>query len=131
MLEGVDFTISYASVSSINSLFIVISIASAEFLILFVLDISNAFKNTVLPYPVERVYLSLAHLYLEWYKIKSPKHPLASINQKELCIQEIKPIRGTKTAGKLWYDLLKSISLTVQMIISSSDHAVFLWVYKN
>ena len=40
-------------------------------------------------------------------------------------------MQGTKPAGKFWYDLLKSIFITVKMIRSSSDHAVFSWVYNN
>ena len=84
-----------------------------------------------LPDPAERVYLILPYLYLDWYKRKWPKHPLASINHKELCIQAIKSIQGTNPAGKIWYDSLKSIFVTVKMIRSSSDHAVFSWVYNN
>ena len=68
---------------------------------------------------------------MDWYKRKWPKHPLASINQKELCIHAIKSIQGTKYDGKLWYELLKSILIDVKIIRISSDHAVFSWVYKN
>ena len=68
---------------------------------------------------------------MDFYKRKWPTHPLASRNQKYLCIQAINSIQGTKPAGKLWYDLLKSIFITVKMIISSSDHAMFSWVYNN
>ena len=46
VLEGVDFSVSYAPVAGIFSLHIIISIASAEGLILFVLDISNAFQKS-------------------------------------------------------------------------------------
>ena len=82
VLEVFDFTVSYAPVDVICSLRIIISIASAEGLIIFVLDMSNAFQNTILPNSTERVYISLPYLYLGWYKIKWPKHPLASRNQK-------------------------------------------------
>ena len=131
MIEGVDFTISYKPVAGIWTLCIIISIASAEGLIIFVLDISNAFQNTILPNPSEIVYLSLPYIYLDWYKIKRPKHPLALINQMELCIQSIKLIQGTQPAGKFWYDLLKLIFITVKMIRSSYDHDLFSWVYKT
>ena len=68
--------------AGIRSLRIITAIESEEVLIIFVLDISNALKNTILPNPAERVYISLTYLYLDWYKRKLPKHPLASINQK-------------------------------------------------
>ena len=93
--------------AGILSLQIIAEIAFAESLIIFVLDISNALQNTIIPNPAERVYISLPHIYLEWFKIKFPKHPLASINQKGICIQEIKSIKGTKPSGKFWYDLLE------------------------
>ena len=38
---------------------------------------------------------------------------------------------GKKTAGKSWYDLLKYIFIPVSIIRSSSDHAVFSWIYNN
>ena len=55
----------------------------------FFLENFNAFQNTSIPNPEERVYLSLPHLYLGWFKRKWPKHPLSSINKKELFIQSI------------------------------------------
>ena len=82
IIEGVDSTVSYKLLAGIRSLHIIIEIASAEGIIIFVLDISNAFRNTILPNPAEIVYLILPHLYLDWYKIKWPKHPLASINHQ-------------------------------------------------
>ena len=82
IIEVVGFTVSYAPVSGIKSLCIIIAVASIEFLILFILDISNAFQNIIFTNPVEKLYLSLPYLYLDWYKIKWPKHPLASSNQK-------------------------------------------------
>ena len=131
MLEGVEFTVSYAPVAGIRSLSIILSISSSECLILFELNISNAFQKTILPNPVERVYLILPYIYLYWYKIKRQKYTLASSSQRELCIQAINSIQGTKPAGKLWYDLLKSIFITVKIIRLSSDHAVLSWVLKN
>ena len=65
MLEGIRFTVPYAEVDGILSLRIIISIASVEGLIIFVLEFSNVFQNTVLPYPAEIVYLNLPYLYLE------------------------------------------------------------------
>ena len=70
MLEGVDLIASYEPVSVIRSNNIIIAIAYAEGLIIFVLDIANAFQNTILPYPAEIVYLSLPYLYLDWYERK-------------------------------------------------------------
>ena len=51
MLEVVDFTVSYELVSWIYYLYIIISGVSAKGLILFVLDIYNAFHYTILLKP--------------------------------------------------------------------------------
>ena len=51
MLEVVDFTVSYEPVYGIPPLQLIISIVSAEVLIIFLLDISNSFQNTILPNP--------------------------------------------------------------------------------
>ena len=61
MIEGVDFTVSYQPVTGILSLCIIIATAYAECLILFVLDISNAFQNIILCNNSERVHLSLPY----------------------------------------------------------------------
>ena len=131
MLEVVYLTVSYSPVAGIRSLHIIIAIASVESLILFILDIPNSFHNTILPDPSEIVYLILLYLYLEWYTIKCPEYPLSLINHKELCIQAIKSIQGKKPAVKFWYELLKSIFITVNIIRISSDNDVLSWVYKN
>ena len=99
MFEGVEFTVSYVPVVIIHSNRIIISIASAEGLILFLLYTSNDFQNTILPNPAERFYLSLPYIYLNWYKGKLPKHPLASVNHKELFIQEIKSKNVLENSG--------------------------------
>ena len=107
MLEGVDFTVSYAKVAVIRPLSTIIAILYEEVLIIFVLYISNAFHNKILPNSEEMFYLSLPRLCIEFHKRKWLNHPLASINKKDLFIQVIKLIQGIKPAGKLWYDLLK------------------------
>ena len=95
----------------------------------FCLGIYNAFQNTILPNPAERVYLSLPHISVMVQK-KMKKHPLASINHKELRIKT-KKNQETKPSGKLWYDLLKSIFITVKIIRSYYNNTVFSCLNKN
>ena len=66
MLGGGEFTVSYSPVAVIRSIGITIAIAYAEVLIIFAWDVSNAFHNIILLNPVERVYLRLPYLYLDW-----------------------------------------------------------------
>ena len=100
MLEGVDFNVSNSPVVVIRYLCIIVAILSVKWLIIFVLDISNVFQNIILPNTEESVYLSLPHLYLLWFKIKWPEHPLESINPKELCIDMFREIVWQN--GQFW-----------------------------
>ena len=80
MIEVVDFTVPYAPVSGIRSLSIIMEIVSSEGLIIFVLDIYNAFQNTILSNHSEIVYLSLPYTYLNWHK-KMAKIPIILLNK--------------------------------------------------
>ena len=62
MIEGVSFAVWYVPVIGIKHLRIIISIASAEYMITFLLDISNEFHNDILPNPKELFYLSLPYI---------------------------------------------------------------------
>ena len=68
ILEGVDFNVSYSPVAGICSLHIIISIASSGGLIIFVLDISNAFQNTIYP-TLQKESILDYHIYT-WIGIK-------------------------------------------------------------
>ena len=131
IIVGVNFTVSYAPVGGIFISYNHHCHCICRRINYFLLDISNAFQNISIPNPEEMLYLSLPHLYLEWFKIKWSKHPLASRNKNEIWIQAIKSIQGTKPSVKLWFDLLKEILVIVKIIRSSSYHAVFPWFYMN
>ena len=96
MLEGVDFTVSYVSVLGIISLCKLITIDSAEGLILYLLDIYSAFQNIIITDPQERVFPSLPHLYLESVNRKYPNHPLSSRNFKNFTFNPSNQLRKKK-----------------------------------
>ena len=62
IIEGVNFSVSYSPVAGICSLCIIIETESAEGQNIFVLEISNAFHNTILHNPEEIAYLILLHI---------------------------------------------------------------------
>ena len=98
MIEVVDFTVSYKPVADYISLCHYLYWLCIRINQLYLINIQLLIKYYLLN-TEERVYLSLPHLFLEWFKIKWPKHPWASINPKELFIQDIKSIKGTKPDG--------------------------------
>ena len=70
-------------------------------------------------------YTGMHLIYLGWFSCKCYFHPLSSHHVKYIFIHDINSIQWNNMAGKLWYDLLKSIFSTINMICSLSDHTVF------
>jgi hypothetical protein len=63
MIRGIDFQESYSAVALASSVRMTIAIAAAENLILAIIDVKNAFQNTMLP-DGERQHLSLPPYYI-------------------------------------------------------------------
>ena len=122
-----DFSDSYSPVASIDSIQLLLNLAAASGLIISILDISNAFQNSIIFDASERVYLSLPPLYLDWFRQQWPDYNLPSLNVKDLVIQCLKSIQGTKDAGQRWYKLLAGFLLGLKMIRCSCDHGIFVW----
>ena len=78
----------------------ILTLAAASGLLISILDISNAFQNSIIFDASERVYLSLPPLYLDWFCQQWPDYNLPSLNIKDLVIQCLKSIQGTKDSGQ-------------------------------
>jgi hypothetical protein len=60
MLEGVDFLLSYAPTADITAIRVLIALTSAnKHMVLYTIDITNAYQNNVISDPAKRHYLSL------------------------------------------------------------------------
>jgi hypothetical protein len=129
--ENIDFTDSYSPVASIDSIRLLLNLAAASGLLISILDISNAFQNSIIFDASERVYLSLPPLYLDWFRMQWPDYHLPSLNIKDLVIQCLKCIQGTKDAGQRWYKLLMGCLLALKMVRCSCDHGIFVWNLPN
>jgi hypothetical protein len=125
--QNVDFINSYSPVASINSLCILLNLAASEGLLISILDISNAFQNGIIFNLTERVFISLPPLYLDWFHQTWPDYKLPSYSAKELVLQCLKCIQGTRDAGQRWYKLLAGCLLRQNMTRCSCDHGVFIW----
>jgi hypothetical protein len=90
------------------------------------MDISNAFQNSIIFDASERVYLSLPPLYLAWFVQQWPDYALPSMNSKELVIQCLKTIQGTRDAGQRWYKLISGCLIELRFIRCSCDHGIFI-----
>jgi hypothetical protein len=131
MKEHVDYTNSYSPVGSIDSIRLLLSITASQRWTLNVLDISNAFQTSIIFDPNERTYLSLPPFYLEWFLATWPDYKLPSTNTKDLAIQCLCAIQGTKDAGNKWYTLFRQQLLSLGMTRCAIDHGVFLWTFQT
>ena len=123
--EYIDFT------DSIDSIRVLLNIAASSGLTIRLLDVSNAFQNSIIFDATERVYISLPPLFLEWFKHQWPDFPLPSQNPKDLILQCLKTIQGTQDAGRRWYILLSGCLFELKMVRSSMDHGVFIWSFNG
>jgi hypothetical protein len=128
MKEKIDYFNSY---SPVNSICLLLAIAASRKLRLNVLDISNAFQTSVVFDPDEQTYITLPQFYLEWFCHNWPDYKLPSLLSKDLVIQRLHSIQGTKDAGNHWYHLLKSKLQDLGMTTSALDHGVFVWFWKQ
>jgi hypothetical protein len=124
--ENVDFMDSYSPVTSIDSIRVLLQIAASNRLLISIMDISNAFQNSIVFDASERVYLSLPPLYLAWFTQQWPDFELPSLNPKELVLQCLKTIQGTRDAGQHWYKLISGCLYELNFIRCSCDHGIFI-----
>ena len=127
MEEGIDFHCSYAPVCDGDSFRLVVAIAAEEGMIGYFLDISNAFQTNVIFDPRDRFYIHIPPLYMEWFKQKWSGHPILKYHQKDLCIQSLRGLQGTKHAGYEWYQLLSAIFKDLGMVPNTICKGVFMW----
>eukprot|EP00957_Ditylum_brightwellii_P083437 6342211-Ditylum_brightwellii.AAC.1 len=65
-------------------------------MLLFSLDVSNAFQTNIEFNPSERVHISMPPFYLEHFFTKWPGHPLKGTPADKLCIQALCSMQGPK-----------------------------------
>jgi len=127
MIKGLDTKESYAAIAVIDSCRIVIAIASRYGLVIYIIDIKNAFQTTLLN-PDERIYLHLLPYYLQWFLETYPNHTLPPTKTIYI-LQSIHAVQGTKPARKQWSDQITSLFKAMGMKKNATDNAV--WVSKR
>ena len=111
MTKGIDFSESYAPTSDADPFRLIIALASFKGYWLIFYDVSNAFQTNVIDDPSKRNFLRLPPLYQQWFKQRWSTHPLHSTchDWKQLVLQTLRNLQGTKYAGHEWYQLLSNI----------------------
>eukprot|EP00957_Ditylum_brightwellii_P080780 6143825-Ditylum_brightwellii.AAC.1 len=67
-------------------------------MLLFPLDVSNAFQTNFESNLAERIHISIPPFYLEYFYSKWPDHPLKGTPADKLCIQALQSMQGSKDA---------------------------------
>ena len=126
-VHKVDFDNSYSPTADITTIRLQIAFTCARNYSLAVIDVKNAFQNTIAP-PESRVYVTLPPMYLEW-AIKDLKLPLDF--SQDYLLQMLNSNQGTKNAGNLWYNLLIKVLIKYGMIRSTVDHGYMVKCLDN
>ena len=92
-------------------------------------DVSNTFQTNVIDDPSKRHFLRLPPLYQQWFKQRCPIHLLHSScdDWKQLVMQTLRNLQGTKDAGHEWYQLLSKIFHNLGMTPNTMCKGVFVW----
>ena len=75
MIRGLDYQESYSAVALASSVRIVVAIGAAENMIFGIIDVKNAFQNTMIP-SGQRQHLSIPPFHLLWFRRKCPTVPI-------------------------------------------------------
>ena len=110
MVQGQDFTVSYAPTVDADSFRLSLNISASDDMVVVFIDASNDFQTDVISDPNKRIYVTLHTMNMEWFRARFPNHSISICkNSKELIMQSLRNIQGTKDAGYEWYQLLASI----------------------
>ena len=92
-------------------LLLMINIATSKNIGFYFIDVSNVFHSNVIHDPAKRHYLYLSSLYMQWFCLHFPHHPLSKSKDPhpKIVLQMIQGIQGTKDTGHEWYTLLALI----------------------
>jgi hypothetical protein len=130
-IEGIHYDQSFAPVSSIDSIRMMIALGAAQRKTAYTLDISNAFQTSIVFQACTRTYNSLPPFFVDYNSLRWPDHPdLPGLTAQAnaYAIQNFRSFQGQKDAGYYWHTLLMAYLVnTMGLTRHPTDHAVFLW----
>jgi len=96
-VQGLYYSTSYAPTVDTCSFRLILNIAASDGMTMVFIDASNTFQTNVISDPKKIIYITLATMYLEWFRARFPNQPLAKCkNSKELIMQSLRNIQGIK-----------------------------------
>jgi hypothetical protein len=120
--QYLDFEVSYAPTLDGMTFCIFIAWASSKGYIIVIIDVKNAFQNTIAP-PDKRLYVTTPPTYLEW--LRQSEDFQYDRNQKYYRVM-INSSQGTQDAGTQWYLLVVNIFTDFGFMQSTVDKSLFI-----
>jgi hypothetical protein len=123
MIEGIHY-------DQIDSIRVVISLGSVQGKQAYILDIRNAFQNTIEFDPSKRTYSTLPPFFVEYLRLCWATHPsMHDVEQdpSAYVIQNFCSLQEQKDAGQKFYQLMHKYMKHIGIHRSISDHDVFVW----
>ena len=101
MVVGINQGLYFAPVIDGDTLLLMIAVATSKRMKFYFLDISNAFQSNIIHDTKKRHYMHLPSMYMKWFKLRFPNHPLSAKSDKseKIIMQTIRGMQGTKDAG--------------------------------
>ena len=125
MIQGLHFDQSYCPTSGYSSLRIILCLSSVFGLVLYMLDVHNAFQCRPLPENEKSppIYVTMPPLYLKWFQKSHPKYELDP--KEKYVLQMFMNMQGNKQASRGFYKLLTKMFATIGLFPLSVDSAIF------
>jgi hypothetical protein len=129
MIKGVHLDHSYVPVAMMDSIRVVLALGAAQGKQVFILDIKNAFQNTIEFDPTKRTYNTMPPSFAEYLRLRWNTHPeLPAIEDapSSFVVQNFCSVQGQKDAGQKFYQLMYKYICNIGLVRSILDHGVFI-----
>ena len=82
MVAGIDYDLSFAPVIDGDSFLLMIEVATSKGMKCYFLGISNVFQSNMIHDKMKRYYMYLPSMYIRWFRLRFPNHPLSAKTDK-------------------------------------------------
>jgi hypothetical protein len=130
MVEVVNYKQSFAPVAMIDSIHVMLNIGDSQGKQAYILNIRNAFQNTIEFDPSKRTYNTVPPFFVEYIRLRWSQHPeLTAVEQYPtgFVVQHLCSMQGKKDARQFFYKLISHYLRHFGLHRSISDHGIFIW----
>jgi hypothetical protein len=130
MQQGIHYYESFSPVATIENFRGLLCLSAVQGKRIFILDVCNAFQNTIQFDAHKRTYNMIPPLFSEYLRLHwlyNPDIEAIATDTHLYAIQNFRSMQGRNDAGRFWSHLLKGAFKNIGIYHSVADHAVFVW----